>query len=64
MLPVIIPTQEELQVIKPLFQRAVEIRKSEYTNAIPSNENKEELCGIENQIDEYVGKLYSVNISD
>ena len=64
MLPVIIPTQEELQVIKPLFQRAVEIRKSEYTYAIPLSEKEGELCGIEHQIDEYVGKLYSVNLSD
>lgn len=64
MLPVIIPTQKELQIIEPLFQRAVEIRKKGYANATHPNDDDEELCSIEHQIDEHIGKLYSVNIYD
>ena len=64
MLPIIIPTQEELQRIWPLFKRAVDIKKNEYTNASSSKDKEEELGRIERFIDEYVNELYSVNTSN
>ena len=64
MLPVIIPTQTELQAIEPLFRRAVEIRKEENVNAISTTESDEELRAIEHRIDKYVDELYSIDTSD
>ena len=64
MLPVIIPTQHELKAIEPLFRRAVEIRKDEYSNALSINNNEEELKAIEQRIDKYINELYSVYVSD
>ena len=64
MLPVIIPTQEELQRIWTIFKRAVDIKKNEYTNAFSSADREEELGSIERFIDEYVIELYSVNTSN
>ncbi len=64
MLPVIIPTQTELQAIEPLFRRAVKIRKDENANTLSATENDDELRAIEQRIDKYVDELYSVDTPD
>lgn len=64
MLPVIIPTQTELQDIEPLFRRAVGIRKDENANALSTTESDDELRAIEHRIDKHVDELYSVDTSD
>lgn len=64
MLPVIIPTQNLLLNIGPLFHRAVEIRKRQNNNALSSTESEEELRCIEHRIDKYVDELYSVDTFD
>ena len=64
MLPVIIPAQNHLLNIEPLFHRAVEIRKRQNNNALSSTESEEELRCIEHRIDKYVDELYSVDTFD
>ena len=64
MLPVIIPTQNHLLNIEPLFHHAVEIRKRQNNNAFSATESEEELRCIEHRIDKYVDELYSVDTFD
>ncbi len=64
MLPVILPSKEDLHYLEPLFRRAVEIRKEGYTSPFTSFKNEEELEGIERIIDDYVDSLYSIDASD
>ena len=64
MLPVIIPSKEELLKIEPLFRRAVNIKKGEYTPIPQPQHLEEELIRIEQFIDSYIDKLYSVDSVD
>lgn len=64
MLPVIIPSKEELLKIEPLFRRAVKIKKGEYTPIPHPQHLEEELIRIEQFIDSYIDKLYSVDSVD
>ena len=64
MLPVIIPSQESLSSIEPLFHRAVEIRKHNSSVAKIDDSSVEELRDIEETIDGYVEHLYLINASN
>ena len=61
MLPIIIPTQESLSSIEPLFHRAVEIRKHISLAANIDDRSVEELRNIEETIDGFVEHLYLLN---
>ena len=61
MLPIIIPTQESLSSIEPLFHRAVEIRKHISLAANIDDRSVEELRNIEETIDGFVEHLYLIN---
>ena len=64
MLPVIIPTEESLRCMEPLFLRAVEIRKHESNETQFSVSTEEDLRIIEDAIDEYVDGLYLINTNN
>ena len=64
MLPVIVPSKENLHYLEPLFRRAVEIRKEGDTSPLSSAKNEEELGGVERIIDDYVDSLYLIDVSD
>lgn len=64
MLPVIIPTHSQLQIIEPLFRRAVGIRKRQNDDALSLTESEAELSDVEHLIDKYVDELYSVDTFD
>lgn len=59
-IPVIIPTNEQLAELKPLFDRAVELKKSVAKNLASDSDIAAELSQIEGKIDNFVEELYGV----
>ena len=59
-IPVIIPTKEQLAELKPLFDRAVLLKKSVAKNLATDSDIAVELEQIERKIDMFVAELYGV----
>jgi hypothetical protein len=57
-LPIIIQTNDELQVYKNIFDRAVKIQKDKFANIITENEAEEKLTEIQKELDKFVEEMY------
>jgi hypothetical protein len=59
-IPVIIPTQRALEAIKPLFDKAVELKKSVANGSATDEEISVELDQVEMLLNKHINLLYSV----
>ena len=58
MLPIPIPTNEQLIEIKSLFDKAISVKKKQFYDEISLKEAEELLVPIQKQVDKYVCELY------
>ena len=64
MLPIVVPSEEQLQRCKILFEEAVEIQKKYFNLQISNNKRDEKLQNVQNKVDAYVFQLYGLKQSD
>ena len=57
-IPIIIPTDEQLSICKSLFIRAIELKKKVFDNILQEIDIEQELYVIENNLNEFINKLY------
>ena len=57
-LPIRIPTKEQLENCKPLYNKAVTLKHSVFSNIVSEMEIEKELTEIEQKMNEFVYKLY------
>ncbi len=60
LIPMVIPTQKALETIKPLFEKAVELKKSVANGSATERQISVELQKIEHILNEFVNHLYSI----
>jgi type I restriction-modification system DNA methylase subunit len=59
-LPIVIPTSTQLAKFESLFDRAVEVKKAQYENALSNVELSDKLKEIQIELDEMVAILYRI----
>ena len=59
-LPIIIPNEKQLSEFKYLFDKAVKIKKLQFSNQISKEEAEEKLNPIQEQLDKLVYELYGL----
>ena len=59
-LPIVIPSEQQCEYIRPLFQRAVLLKKDIVSSGESENYIQNELSKIELKIDNYVYELYHI----
>jgi hypothetical protein len=59
-LPIVIPTNEQLDTCGSLFQRIIELKKKMFNNIFQETSIEEELSKIELKLNDFVCELYSV----
>jgi hypothetical protein len=59
-LPIIIPTNKQLDICKPLFQKAIELKRKVFDNVLQESDIVRKLSEIENDMNNFVYKLYSI----
>ncbi len=64
MLPVIVPSKEQLIVCKKLFDEAVETQKAFFEQQINSDAREFRLQNIQNEVDKLVFDIYGLQQSD
>jgi hypothetical protein len=60
-LPIIIPTQDQLDNFQKLFNDAYEIQLRKFNNEISKNKAEEKLADIQKKLDSYVYQYYDLN---
>ena len=63
-LPVIIPTEAQLEECKILFDKAISVQKEMFAGIISSDERDALLVTIQDEIDAFVYKLYGIETTD
>ena len=63
-LPVIIPTESQLEECKILFDKAISVQKEMFAGIISSDERDALLVTIQDEIDAFVYKLYGIETTD
>ena len=58
MLPILVPTKEQLEEGRKLFERAVEIQKDFYDEMINEEIRKEKLSNVQQEIEEFFERIY------
>ena len=58
MLPILVPTKEQLEEGRKLFERAVEIQKDFYEEMINEEIRKEKLSNVQQEIEEFFDRIY------
>ena len=64
MLPVIVPSEEQLTESKKLFDDAVKVQKTFFNQQISSNERESQLMDIQTSVDKLVFSIYGLEQSD
>ena len=59
-LPIIVPNEKELKEFKNLFERALNIKKKQFSNQITKKQAEQELDEIQNELDKLVLKFYGI----
>jgi hypothetical protein len=59
-LPIVIPSIEQLKIFEVLFDRAIEIKKAQFSNQISDDEAESKLHEIQKKLDEITDELYNV----
>jgi hypothetical protein len=59
-LPIVIPTSTQLAKFESLFDRAVEVKKAQYSNALTNEELNSNLKDIQIELDEMTASLYGI----
>jgi hypothetical protein len=59
-LPIVIPTSTQLAKFESLFDRAVEVKKAQYSNALTNEELNSNLKDIQLELDEMTASLYGI----
>lgn len=59
-LPILLPSAKELEFIKPKFDKAISLKKSVAKNFATDFEIEKELAKTEQELNNFVAKLYSV----
>ncbi len=59
-LPVIIPTEEELEIVRQIFDEAIEIKKNQLSFALSKEITNEQLNNIQLKVDTFVNQLYGI----
>lgn len=60
LIPIIIPTKKQLSAVKPLFDRAVALKKSVANGSASESQISTEIQAIELQINDFVNVLYAI----
>lgn len=60
LIPLLMPTQNQLNKIKNIFDEAMEIKHKEAANSISENETEELLKIIQKKLDNFVESLYKL----
>jgi hypothetical protein len=61
LIPILIPTTEQLHSVKIIFDKAIIIREKESNNRISEQEAEMLLNNIQNELDSVVNELYTLN---
>jgi len=64
MLPVIVPSEEQLIESKKLFDDAVKVQKAFFNQEISSDEREKQLINIQTDVDNLVFGIYGLQQSD
>ena len=64
MLPIVVPSSEQLMRCKTLFDEAVSVQKNYFELKISSEERDSELQTIQIKVDKFVFEIYGLNQSD
>jgi hypothetical protein len=59
-LPIVIPTSTQLAKFESLFDRAVEVKKAQYSNALTNEELNSNLKDIQIELDDMTATLYGI----
>ena len=57
-MPIIIPTNDQLNKFKAIFDRAVRIQQQKFNGQISKQEAENALEKIQNELDKYVEEMY------
>ena len=60
-LPIIIPSTTQLEILKKIFDKAISIKKSYFNKEISEKIMETELIYVQNELDKEIFKIYEVN---
>lgn len=59
-LPIVIPSQKQLNTFKMLFEKAVSIKKQQFASSVSNSEVETKLNAIQEEVDSLVNILYGI----
>ena len=62
-IPIIVPSQEQLQEFEDIFDQAYKVKKDQFANKITREEVRSRLRTIQKQLDTKVYELYNITIT-